>query len=136
MLFQAPSKGAQVVCPNPKCAQRIRVPAASTPTRVGPENAATVLAEPGLKNAQALPDHLLALDRTMLLRLRVWAAAIRDREAETAKAPEESQRLARTLCHLLDAREHLQADNARAGVDGTVALLVGMLVLAGAGPLP
>ena len=46
-------------------------------------------------------------------------------------APPEAADLARTLCELLDARENLQAENARDVVNGNIALLVGFLILAG-----
>jgi hypothetical protein len=68
----------------------------------------------------------------MLARLRVWAAAVRDRRGWHADNPAEASALASSLCALLDVREHLQAGNSREIADRNVALLVGMIVLTGA----
>jgi hypothetical protein len=66
------------------------------------------------------------LDLHTAARLRVWAAALRDR-SDPALAV-----LARILVDLLDVRGGIQADNARESVDRSIALLAGLLLVAGA----
>jgi hypothetical protein len=122
LLFRAPPEFARCRCPNPLCEHQLQLPAS------GP--AGTVLDPPG-NTAVAVPARAVPLDRTRLLRLRVWAAEVRDRTGEHAGAPAEAATLARTLCRLIDQRGGLVAENARDAVDATIALLVGILVLEG-----
>jgi hypothetical protein len=122
VLFHAPAHGQKCYCPH--CGQKLQVPALPgppSPPRASPEQGSTVLA----RSAH------FPIDPTSLLRLRVWGAAVRDRQGAHAKAPAEAVGLAKTLCDLLDARDHLQADNAREVLNGNVALLVGYLLLVG-----
>jgi hypothetical protein len=59
-------------------------------------------------------------------RLRVWAANLRDGSNPAIAA------LALILVDLLDVRGGIQADNARESVDHSIALLAGLLLMAGA----
>jgi hypothetical protein len=74
---------------------------------------------------------ILLFDQKRLMQLRVWAAAVRDREGPHAGAPAEAARIAKTICELLDARGRFQAENTRDLTDINLALLVGLLILAG-----
>jgi hypothetical protein len=103
----------------PHCGQPFRLPQSHT-----------VLSSAD-RTALAEPLATVALDAERLTRLRVWAAAIRDREGDQQDARGEVVSLAKTLCELLDMRTGLQAQNARHALDGNVALLVGLLILSG-----
>jgi hypothetical protein len=122
-LLQAPVPGQKVLCP--RCGQKLLIPA--PPPADGPgcdpdRQGKTLLAE-------AAP--LIPFDANRLLRLRVWAAAVREREGAHAAAPPEAARLAKVLCDLLDLRGRLQTDKGREATDVNIALLVGLLILAG-----
>lgn len=121
-LFRAEPAGKPCLFPNARCRRPLRLPPAG--------QAATFVEPPGA-TALAVPARAVPLDHARLLRLRVWAADVRDGKGEFAAAPAEAAGLAKTLCHLLDRREGLRAHNARDELDGTVALLVGILVLSG-----
>jgi DNA-directed RNA polymerase subunit RPC12/RpoP len=122
-LFQAPAPGQKCLCP--RCGQKLLIPAvASAPAPTGTPDGQG-------KTILAAPARLIPFDPNRLVRLRVWAAAVRDREAPHAAAPSEAVGLAKMLCELLDARGRLQADNTRDATDVNIALLVGLLILAG-----
>jgi hypothetical protein len=121
-LFQASASGQKYLCP--RCGQKLLIPApppGAGPSRDPDDQSKTILAEPA---------RLVPFDPNRVLRLRVWAAAVRDREGAHA-APPEAARIAKMLCELLDARDRLQADNTREATDVNIALLVGLLILAG-----
>jgi hypothetical protein len=87
---------------------------------------------PAVRPFQGVPPCSRAVSRVhWLLQIRVWAAAVRDREAEYASIPAEATRLAKMVCELLDTRETTTAANARAAIDSSLAVLIGLLVLSG-----
>jgi hypothetical protein len=75
------------------------------------------------------PPQIVPLSESMLKRLRVWGAAVRDREGEHANCQPETARLGKTLCDLISLREAFRADVA--GDDGPIVMMVGLLVLSG-----
>jgi hypothetical protein len=121
-VLQAPAPGQKALCP--RCGQKLLIPSppGAEPSREPDGQGKTILAE------QA---PLLPFDPNRLLRLRVWAAAVRDREGPHAAAPPEAALLAKVLCDLLDIRGQHQADKGREATDVNIALLVGLLILAG-----
>lgn len=119
--FTAPG-GAEVICPNPSCGQRLRTPAE-----------AEVEAIPAVVASAAAT---FLIDVTRLARLRVWAALVRDRRGLYSGVSPQASELARTLCGVLDTRAAMMSDGARSTVDDSVARLVGMIVLAGAAWIP
>src|SRR5205085_3581113 len=119
-LFKGGAKGTRCSCP--QCGIELRIPAPAGSTAVA-GTGRTILAE---------PPHVVPLDTTRLLQLRVWAAAVRDKGGVHAGSPQEVSKMAKTLCDLLDMRGGIQADNVRNAVDGNVAMLVRLLVLSGA----
>ncbi len=119
-VLKVDAKGTNCLCP--QCGLELRIPGPARATALG-RTCKTNLAE---------PPHVVPLDPTRLLRLRAWATAVRDRSGTHSGEPEEVSKLGKTLCKLLDTHSGLQSDNVRNAVDGNVALLVGLLLLAGA----
>ena len=119
-LLKSGAKGTICLCP--QCGLELRIPGPARATALG-RTWKTVLTE---------PPHVVPLEPTRLLHLRLWAAAVRDRSGTHSGETEEVSELGKTLCNLLNAQSGLQADNAQNTVDGNVALLVGLLLLAGA----
>jgi hypothetical protein len=75
---------------------------------------------------QTLIPSTTRLDDPTLIRLRVWAANLRD------DGPPELTPPCRTLIHLIDVRGKLTAKNAVESVDRSIFMLVGQLVVCGA----
>jgi hypothetical protein len=121
IVFQALPKTDEFLCPNGSCGQHMRRPPSGTTMVAYGHTTPTVIATP--------PSRLT--ERIRLLQIRVWAAAVRDREAEHASIPSEATRLAKMVCELLDAREATTAANARTAIDSSLAVLIGLLVLSG-----
>jgi hypothetical protein len=119
-LFKASVRGTKCLCPH--CGQEVLIPATAGDMAVAGTG----------KRVLAEPPHTVPLDMKRLLQLRVWAAAVRDKDGLHAGSPQEVCQMAKTLCDLLDIRGNLHADNLREMVDGNVAMLVGLLVLSGA----
>jgi hypothetical protein len=76
---------------------------------------------------QTLIPSSTRLDVAALLRLRVWAANLRD------DCPPELTPQCRTLIHLIDVRPRLMAKNAIASVDSSIVTLIHQLAECGAG---
>ena len=76
---------------------------------------------------QTLTPSNACLNGPALLRLRVWATSLRD-----ASLPELASQC-RTLIQLIDLRPRLKANNAAESVDRSILMLVGLLVVCGAG---
>jgi hypothetical protein len=72
------------------------------------------------------PPPILPLSERMLKRLRVWGAAVRDREGEYANCQPETAQLGKALCTFIDMRETHPA-----GDEGSIVMMVGLLVLSG-----
>ena len=120
-LFQTSLCRTKCLCPG--CGVELQLPlSVGQNTQTDVEKTATT----------ATPSRPVALDPTRLLRLRVWAASVRNREGEHRREAVEVSALAKTLCALLDMHSGAQADNARTTLESNIALLVGMMVLSGA----
>jgi hypothetical protein len=68
---------------------------------------------------------------TALARVRVWAAAVRDRLPPHQKVSDQHAVLAGALCGLLDVRGGIAAENARQSADATIYFIVGELICDG-----
>jgi hypothetical protein len=75
---------------------------------------------------QTLIPSSTRLDEPALLRLRVWAANLRDGGRAELTQP------SRTLIHLIDIRSRLMAKNAVETVERSILMLIGQLVVCGA----
>jgi hypothetical protein len=92
------------------------------------------LRRPGRRATISTELPAVRLDRATRARLRVWAAEVRDCLGEHGCASPATRDLARTLCAVLDVSGDIRAENAQQSADGSVALLLGLLVLQGTKP--